>query len=405
MASEENPRLFLTDEAVLDLRAREFPAAKNATHLKASGGSPMCRSAFDAQERYLRQMCFEGDLHYTEYLKDIECARERIAAYIGASPSEIGFTVNSSSAASIAANMLERAGVSRVYYPVSEFPTSVHALAHSKAELVAVGDPYLRDKAKDRLDAVRCHLDKNPPRGRCALIASHVSYLNGATLDLCEAAKFCKAHGLLFVLNATQSFGALAMDVEGADMLFATGLKWAFAGYGAGFLYIRQSLIDSVGLPNRTGWLSVSEPYKMDNRDIAPIQAARSLDTGGGMPHFGPLLGLNGALGMYEAIGNGDIRLGVSAVEARLTASAAYLGQNLENAGFDLLGPKGAPQKSGIVSLVAADAKERAEKLRKADILVSVRALPAPASLSVIRFGVHFFNTKKELNSALSVLV
>ena len=54
---------------------------------------------------------------------------------------------------------------------------------------------------------------------------------------------------MLLVVNATQSFGALSMDVRaGVDMLYATGLKWLSSGYGAGFLYLNQSLVDDLGL-------------------------------------------------------------------------------------------------------------------------------------------------------------
>ena len=401
----DHPAVQLTDEAVDEIRQNEFPAAGDTIHLKASGGSPMCRSAFDAQERYLRQMCFEGDLYYSDYLTEMDCARARIAAYIGASPEEIAFTVNSSSAASIVTAQLVRAEVRRVYYPVSEFPTSVHALAHTDIELVPVGDPEFRDGGDSWLEAVSAHLIENPTSERCALVASHVCYLSGATLDIAQAAALCKRHGMLFVLNATQSFGALSIDVgAGVDMLYATGLKWAFAGYGAGILYLRQSSADALGLPSGTGWLSVEDPYRMDNRNTAPVSRGRSLDAGGGMPHFGPLLGLNGSLAMYERIGNGDIRAGIAAVEARLLESASYLRSKLHDAGADLLGPPERAARSGIVSMVSVSAKDISARLAADKILVSLRTVPGKDGPSVLRFGVHFFNTKGELNRALSVM-
>jgi cysteine desulfurase / selenocysteine lyase len=405
-------RIHLTDDDVEALRAAEFPASARAVHLKASGGSPLCRSAFEAQTRYLQQMCFEGDIYYSDYLKDLDRARERIAAYIGAHPNEICFSVNSSSAASIATDMLIRAGVKRVYHPVSEFPTSTHALSrahasmHAPFTLVPVGDPDFRDTSKDWLDAVKKHLDENPQEDKSALVASHVCYLNGETLDISAAGALCKERNLLFVLNATQSFGALSIDVSsGTDMVFATGLKWAFAGYGAGFLYIRQSLVDRVGLPAGTGWLSVADPYRMDNRNTSAVQAARSLDAGGGMPHFGPLLGMNGALSMFERIGGGDIRRGIESVEERVKTSANYLSERLQKKGFDLLGNKSSSRKSGIVSIVSDRAKDLAKMLSTREILVSLRAFPTSENAAVLRFGVHFFNTKNELDSALSVLV
>ncbi len=398
-------KIHLTEEDVETLRREEFPASNRAAHLKASGGSPMCRSAFEAQSRYLKEMYFEGDLYYSAYLKEIGLGRKRVAAYIGAGSEEIAFMVNSSSAASIATDMLLRAGVLRVYYPVSEFPTSTHALSHAQVELVPVGDPHFRDTSSDWLSAVRRHLDENPSSQRAALIASHVCFLNGETLDIAEAQTLCRERNLLFVLNATQSFGALSIDVSsGVHMAFATGLKWAFAGYGAGFLYLRQSLVDEFGLPRGTGWLGVRNPYRMDNRNTDPVPCAASLDAGGGMPHFGPLLGLSGALSMFERLGDGDIRRGICAVEERVTASASYFYDRLIQRGFDVLGKSPSLRKSGIVSVVSDRAAEWTEALKEKNLLVSLRALPREERPTVVRFGIHFFNTKSELDFALSVL-
>jgi cysteine desulfurase / selenocysteine lyase len=386
------------------IREREFVATQTGIHLKASGGSPMCLSAFRAGEAYLKEMCFEGDLYYDKYIKGVDHARRLTAEYINARPEEIGFQVNSSSGAAVMAAMLERMGTTRVYFPVGEFPTSVHALMNRGIEVIPVGDPGLRDSSGAWLDAIARSLDGGA-RQKSALVASHVCFLSGTAVDLEAYGRFCRDRQLTFVVNATQSFGALEIDVgENIDMLFATGLKWASAGYGAGFLYLRQSLVDAFGLPGGTGWLSVHHPYQMDHRNAAPLPSARSLDAGGGMPHFGPLLSLEGALGLYGRIGGGDIRAGVRAVQARTLLLAAYLRDGLAKAGFDILGDISSPPKSGIVSVVSARAGALFDALKARRILTSLRSFPGDSDKRIVRFGVHFFNTEEELDAALEVV-
>jgi selenocysteine lyase/cysteine desulfurase len=386
------------------IRETEFPAAAGAVHLKASGGSPMCRSAYEAGEAYLEEMCFEGDLHYERYLERLQEARSFVAAYLGAAPDEVGFSVNSSSSASIAAAMLERCGVGRVYFPIGEFPTSVHALKNLGLDGRAVGDPSLGDGYREWLRAIDADLSAGPAL-RSAVVISHVSFLSGARANLAEVASFCRSRSLTLVVNATQSFGALPIDVgESVDMLFATGLKWMCAGYGAGFLYLRQALVEEVGLPHHTGWLSVENPYRMDNANVAVTPRARSLDAGGGMPHFGPLLSLWGALKLYSRIGEGDLREGVRRVEARTLSLAGRLRSGLKACGFELLGNAKPDETSGIVSLVSDKAMGLFARLKKNNILTSLRSHPSEEGRSIVRFGVHFFNTEKEIDTAISVL-
>ena len=396
--------MTLTEREIDALRKAEFPAVEKAVHLKASGGSPMCRSAYDAGIRYLEEMCFEGDLYYDAYLDALAAGRGRIAAMIGATPSEIGFTVNSSSAAAIMAELFVRSGVTQVYYPVGEFPTSVHAIVNQGLSVVPVGDPAYRDGPAEWLKAVDDRLAAAPLAGRGALVISHVSFISGETIDIDEVTTFARDRGLILAINATQSFGALSMDVRGGvPLLFATGLKWACAGYGAGFVYIHQDWVDTVGLPNRAGWLSVDDPYRMDHGNTHPIQNAASLDAGGGMPQFSPLMSLNGALSVYERLGDGDIRKGIKRVEERVRMLAGYLKEALLQMGFSLLG-SGGTAKSGIVSVQTPDAPAVFDKLKSAGVLTSLRRHPQTGAAEIVRFGVHYFNTKKELDKALSVI-
>lgn len=387
------------------IRADEFPSFDKAIHLKASGGSPMCRSAYEASKAYLDEMCFEGDLYYDRYLDGVDEARRLVAAYIGASSNEIGFQVNSSSAAAVAAQLLAGQGVERVFFPVGEFPTSVHALHRLGIETVQVGDPGYRDSADAWLDEIDRALEQDNAEKKSALVTSHVCFLNGTTIDIDAYGRFCRKRGLTFVVNATQSFGALEIEVgEVVDMLFATGLKWAAAGYGAGVLYVRQSLIDEVGIPSGSGWLSVDHPYVMDHRNAEPKPCAKSLDAGGGMPHFGPLLALEGALQLFNRIGDGDIRTGIAAVQARTLSMADRLRTGLIESGADVLGDLSKPPMSGIVSLVSLQASDIFAALKAKQILTSLRSFPNTGEQHIVRFGVHFFNTERDVDAALEVV-
>ncbi len=386
------------------IREREFPSFSKALHLKAAGGSPMCVSAFDECSRYLKEMTYEGDLYFSTYIEKVDRARTQIAQYINGSADEIAFTTNSSTSATMMAELLVRANVERVYYPAFEFPTSIHALLNRNLELVPLGDLTDNTSSAHWLDQLEKHYVAHP-RKRSAFVASHVSFLNGATLDIPAAAGLCAQHHMLFAVNATQSFGALEIDVaQPIDILFATGLKWACAGYGAGFLYLRQPFVDQYGLPGATGWLSVDDPYRMNNLNSTARVCARSLDAGGGMPHFPSLLALHGALSMFEHIGDGKIRIGVNRVQKRIYKLATKLQLGLFKQGFEILGATLDPHPSGIVSVVSPEADALFDHLSEASILISKRHHPVTGKINILRFGIHFYNTSDDIETLLQAL-
>ncbi len=381
------------------LVAQEFPAALSGVHLKAAGGSPMCRSAYEESRRYLEDMYLDGDVRFEEHARGLERGRALVARYLGVEPGEIGYTVNSSTAADIMAGMLRKAGVERVYHQRFDFPATVHAIRQSGMELVPVGT--LEDAASMDLwqEATR-------EARRAAIVVSHVGFLTGQAVDLAALGSLCRERGLVFCVNATQSFGALAIDAAASlvDVLFATGLKWACAGYGAGFVYLRQGLVDAHGLTARTGWLSVRDPMRMDNTVTDWIPRAQSLDAGGGFPHFGPLLALLGALGMYERLGCGDIREGIRKVQRRVIELAGMLRDGLEARGFSILGLGGRPRASGIVSVVPERARALHAGLAGRRIFASCRRHPETDRDSILRFGVHVYDTPAAIATALDAL-
>lgn len=79
------------------------------------------------------------------------------------------------------------------------------------------------------------------------LAISHVQFRNGYCADLLRLGALCKKHGVLFMLDATQSAGAIPIDMQSMhiDVLVASNYKWMNAGPGTGFLAIKEWVIDS----------------------------------------------------------------------------------------------------------------------------------------------------------------
>ena len=65
-------------------------------------------------------------------------------------------------------------------------------------------------------------------------------WTNGALFDLAAIGARCREVGAALVLDATQSIGALPLDLEAVqpDVLVAASYKWQLGPYGFGFCYI-----------------------------------------------------------------------------------------------------------------------------------------------------------------------
>ena len=392
------------DTIISELRKTEFPATKHGIFLAASGGSPLCRSAVKASVAVLEEMGRVGDTQFPKYIFGMNEARMHIAEYLGARAKEIAFMPNSSSSAAVMTRLLKRAGVTHVFFPTGEFPTSTHALRNAGFTMLPVGKPMLDDTPEEWLEEISTAVHGLPHAVNAALITSHVNFLSGTRVDLPAVSAFCLEQKLKLVVNATQSFGALPIDIDGIDILFGTGLKWAAAGFGTGFLYIDQSIVDEVGLPCHTGWLSIETPGPMDNTQYVPVPCAKSLDMGGGAPPFQNILALGGALEVISTIGEGDIRRGVVRIERRVLALAGYLHDKLSALRLDFVGPMSDSRASGTLSVIHPDAQRIHDALSQQHIYTSLRNHPVTREASVIRFGVNYFVTREEIDTAVATL-
>ena len=77
-----------------------------------------------------------------------------------------------------------------------------------------------------------------------AIVCTHASNLTGNAIDLVRVGKIAKAYGLMLVVDASQTAGAMDIDMEAMniDILCFTGHKGLMAPQGTGGLCIREGV-------------------------------------------------------------------------------------------------------------------------------------------------------------------
>ena len=167
-------------------------------------------------------------------------AREALAALFGFdAPERVVFTANSTEALNIAIFGLFGPG-DHVISTDLEHNSILRPLYRLRADGMEVDFvPADRTGNIDYADFARLLR----PNTR-AVVCTHASNLTGNTLDLARIGAFCRSHGLLLVVDASQTAGSLPIDMKTcpADVLCFTGHKSLMGPQGTGGLLVRRGV-------------------------------------------------------------------------------------------------------------------------------------------------------------------
>ena len=357
----------------------QFPVTENFAYLNAAAAGPLSRATSNAASNYYRQMMEDGDTHWDEWLAKREDARKNVAAFINAEPDEIAFTTNTSSGMNVIVDALEKRG--EVISCDLEFPVSTLPWMHR-------GIPVQMVKAVDGV--VRPEDIRSAMNGRSGVIClSHVQFSNGFRSNLDELGNAKRDHAL--VINAAQSAGAFEIDVKRMkiDALCATGHKWMLSGYGSGFVFISRELLERVG-PRAIGWLSVGEPYALQNAkvDLRNDAAARAEL---GCPHFAGIFAMEAATEMFALLGAGNTQESVLSLNR-------YLTDRLIASGWKVLSPLADESWRSAETLIEISEPARVvSQLAAQGVIVTEKP-------QGIRVATHFFNNEEDVERLLEAL-
>jgi len=333
----------------------------------------------EAATSYYRQMTEDADQHWDEWLAHRETVRKQIAEFINAEPDEIGLTTNTSSGMNVIVDALEESG--EVISCELEFPVSTITWMHRRIPVHLV-------KAIDgevRLEDVRKAMSEKT--GIISL--SHVQFSNGFRIDLDEFGREKGNHTL--VINASQSAGVFEIDVKRMkiDALCSTGHKWMLSGYGSGFVYLSREL-QARSRPRAIGWLSVEDPYAMQNREIhLRKDAAARVELG--CPHFAGMFALGASAQLMS-------EMGIRNIAQRALSLNRYLTEGLSKSGWSVLSPLHEERFRSAETLVEIENSPRVvAELAKSGVVVTEKP-------QGIRVATNFFNNESDIDRLLQAL-
>ncbi|WP_344269960.1 aminotransferase class V-fold PLP-dependent enzyme [Actinomadura napierensis] len=398
MINEEG-RNVGTDTGIDVEKARaDTPGCARVAHLNNAGAALPPAPVIEAvAEHFALETTIGGYEAAARNAEAVEHFYGAVAGLIGARPDEIAYVENATRAWDMAFYAIPFAEGDRILTTTNEYSSNAIAyqqIAAAKGARVEV----IPDDANGTLalDALEAELAKGGVR---LVSLNHIPTYNGLVNPAAEVGRLCREHGVLYLLDACQSVGHLAVDVAeiGCDMLSATGRKYLRGPRGTGFLYVRREIARTLEPPFLD--LTAAEWKAPDGYEIRGD--ARRFETW--ERYVAGQIGLGAAADYASA-------LGIDAIEQRVTALAATLRRMLAERPGVTVRDRG-ERPSGIVTFtvdghppaaIQAAAQER-------DVNVSVAVPRAhgydPHGLdAAVRASVHYYNNEDDLERLLAAL-
>ena len=363
---------------------REFPVTKRMLYLDSAHQTPLAASVRAALESFYSEG-HENAGPKPVWLRRVEEVRARVARLIGAEPSEIAFTKNTSEGLNIAANALPLTSGDNVLMIHGDHPNNAYAFLHLRRKGVETRFVPLTGETADASTFAASINERTR-----AISLSHVTFHAGHRFDIAGIAELCRQRRLYLVVDAMQSAGVLPLDVSsiGPSMLAFGCHKGLLVPQGLGILYARQSLdelepaylaaaslaeppADFIARPDRMGLRAGAGRFEIGNFNLPDVHA------------------LAAALDLIEGVG-------VANIAEHVLDLGDHLISRMDELGIRIVGPRTRKNRSHIYVL-DLPGEEWPEYFDSNNVRISPER-------DGIRISFALFNTTAEVDQLVEII-
>jgi selenocysteine lyase/cysteine desulfurase len=363
-----------------------FDIPADVAYLNCAYFPPMPRPVREAGRRALEAASSPWQVTPADFFDPGERLRERFADLIGGDADGVAFVPSASYGVGVAARNLPVGPGRTVVMVEDEFPSDVYPwrekVAAEGGEILVV--PRRGDRTAGFLDAID---------GRTAVVVAQVCHwTDGSTVDLGTVGAAARSVGAALVIDVSQSFGAVPIDVSviQPDFLVTVGYKWQMGPYAFGYLWAADRHRSGRGIESTWSGRKGSDDFNrlVDYTDELR-EGARRFDSG----EWSNFVLLPMATAALELIAEWQ--------PARVAAALAPLTARVED-GARRLGLEPVPAANRVPHLIgvrfpAGEPANLRQRLADSRVFVSLRA-------NAVRVAPHLYNDEADIDRFLNVL-
>src|SRR5436190_8714668 len=242
----------------------QFPILKNTLYLINHSLGAMPQKTYDRLHDYAETWATRGIRAWAEGWWEMPLTiGDKLGRIIGADPGSVVMHQNVSVCQSIILSCFDlRQKRNKIVYEALNFPSVMYVYAdHAKAAGARVVEVPSSDGMTIDTERLLAAIDEET----LLVPISHVLFKSGYLQDAKAITDRAHEVGATVVLDTYQSAGTVPFSVKELNVDFATGgsVKWLCGGPGAGYLYVRPDLQNTLE-PKTTGWMAHEAPFAFD---------------------------------------------------------------------------------------------------------------------------------------------
>jgi selenocysteine lyase/cysteine desulfurase len=300
-----------------------FDVPDDVAYLNSAFFGPRLRAVSVAGEAALELTATPWNVGPPDFIDPVERLRSTVGALFGDTGEGVAFVPAISYGIGVAAANLA-VGVGRTIVVLDEqFPSNIYPwrskVDREGGEIITVGRS-LDGWTGGIIDAI--------DESTAIVAVPNCHWTDGSLVDLVAVGSAAREVGAALVVDASQSFGALPLDVNTVkpDFVTTVGYKWQLGFYGLGYLWVAEQ--HRIGTPLEEGWI-----VRKDADDFAGLvdytdsyePGARRFDMGERSNFIGVAMA-NAAMDQISSWGVPEIASTLSDVTSRIAEGATDLG-------------------------------------------------------------------------------
>lgn len=230
-----------------------FNIPAEVTYLNCAGISPQLNAVTQAGKTALQKKSQPWGISSKEWFEDPEMLRKLAAEVMQVEDSHVALIPSASYGLALAANNVPVKKGQSIVLLEQQYPSNVYAWISLAESASAKIKTVSKTDAESWTEQLVAAIDADT----AVVAVPNCHWIDGSFIDLELVSKKAKLVGAALVIDASQSLGALPINIAAIkpDFLISVGYKWLMGPYTQGYLYADQKYHQS-GTPLEYSWLT-----------------------------------------------------------------------------------------------------------------------------------------------------